>query len=99
MLESMPRTVPAGRFAQLVEVATKTFVTRGYRLTQMADVAEALGVAKGTIYGYVASKDALFDAAVRFADGHVAMPESSALPLATPKAGSTIGYIRDTLGG
>jgi AcrR family transcriptional regulator len=94
----MPRTVPPGRFEQLVDVATKTFVSRGYRLTQMADVAEALGVAKGTVYGYVESKDALFDAAVRFADGQVALPEPSSLPLPTPRAGSTIRYIRERLG-
>jgi AcrR family transcriptional regulator len=89
--------IPADRFSQLIEVATKTFVARGYRLTQMADVADALGVAKGTIYGYVESKEALFDAAVRFADGQVPVPESSALPLATPAAGTTAGYIRERL--
>jgi AcrR family transcriptional regulator len=59
----------------LIEVATQTFVARGYRLTQMSDVAEALGVAKGTLYGYVESKEALFDAAVRLADGQGTLPE------------------------
>lgn len=93
----MTRTIPADRFAQLVEVATRTFVARGYRLTQMADVADALGVAKGTLYGYVASKEALFDAAVRFADGHEPAPEPSQLPLPTPPPGSTVGYIRARL--
>lgn len=78
-------------------MATKTFVARGYRLTQMADVAEALGVAKGTVYGYVESKEALFDAAVRFADGQSPVPQPSALPLATPAAGATVRYIRKRL--
>jgi AcrR family transcriptional regulator len=91
------RTIPADRFVQLIDVATKTFVSRGYRLTQMADVAEALGVAKGTLYGYVESKEALFDAAVRFADGHATAPEPSALPLPTPAAGSTVAYVRQRL--
>jgi AcrR family transcriptional regulator len=89
------RTVPEGRFAQLIEVATKTFVARGYRLTQMADVADALGVAKGTLYGYVASKEALFDAAVRFADHPPASPP--ALPLPAPASGSTLQYIQARL--
>lgn len=93
----MARPIPPERFAQLVDVATTTFVARGYRLTQMADVAEALGVAKGTLYGYVESKEALFDAAVRFADRPNSVPRASALPLATPAHGSTVDYIRGRL--
>ena len=78
-------------------MATNTFVARGYRLTQMSDVARELGVAKGTLYGYVESKEALFDAAVRFADGHGDEPEPSALPLRTPVVGSTVQYIQARL--
>ena len=93
----MTRTIPESRFNQLIEVATKLFVARGYRLTQVADVAEALGVAKGTLYGYIESKEALFDAAVRFADGHGPVPEPSTLPLSTPAAGSTVQYVQTRL--
>lgn len=93
----MARSIPEGRFTELIEVATKTFVARGYRLTQMSDVAESLGVAKGTLYGYVESKEALFDAAVRFADGQGPLPESSMLPLPTPAAASTVQYIQGRL--
>jgi AcrR family transcriptional regulator len=93
----VPRTVPSERFAQLIEVATKTFVARGYRLTQMSDVAEALGVSKGTLYGSVESKEALFDGAVRFADGHEALPAPGALPLRTPAPGSTVRYVQERL--
>lgn len=93
----MARTIPAARFGQLIEAATNTFIARGYRLTQMADVAEALGVAKGTIYGYVESKEALFDAAVRFADGHLALPALDQLPLPTPAAGMTVSHIRERI--
>jgi AcrR family transcriptional regulator len=93
----MARAIPPERIGQLVEVATKTFIARGYRLTQMADVADALGLAKGTLYGYVESKEALFDAAVRFADGHAAPPAPSELPLPTPAPGTTLSYIRARL--
>ncbi len=93
----MARTIPPGRFGQLVDAATKTFIEHGYRLTQMADVAEALGVAKGTLYGYVESKEALFDAALRYADGHVAMPALPELPLRTPGSGATIAYVRERI--
>jgi AcrR family transcriptional regulator len=49
----MARSIPAGRVEQLVDCATSVFIDRGYRRTQMADVADALGVAKGTLYLYV----------------------------------------------
>jgi AcrR family transcriptional regulator len=93
----MARPIPPERFSHLVEVATRTFIARGYRLTQMADVAEALGVAKGTLYLYVESKEALFDACVRHADGHVATPVPADLPVRTPAAGATVAYVRERL--
>ena len=93
----MARAIPPQRLGKLVEVATQIFIARGYRLTQIADIAEALGVAKGTIYGYVESKEALFDAAVRYADGHGAPPALSELPMRTPVQGATVGYIRERI--
>ncbi|MEQ1567685.1 MAG: helix-turn-helix domain-containing protein [Myxococcota bacterium] len=95
----MARSIPADRFRRLVDVATRTFITNGYRLTQMADVADALGVAKGTLYGYVESKDALFDAVVRHADGHVTLPRVDELPLRTPAPGATVAFVQERLAG
>ncbi|MBT8480908.1 MAG: TetR/AcrR family transcriptional regulator, partial [Myxococcales bacterium] len=89
----MARTIPEDRFKSLIEVATATFIAEGYRQTQMADVAEALGVAKGTLYGYVQSKAALFDAAVRHADGHERLPETDELPVQTPAPGATVALL------
>jgi len=93
----MARAIPPDRFRQLVEVATGIFVERGYRSTQMADVADALGLAKGTIYGYVESKEALFDAAVRYADAPDAGPDPKRLPLRSPTPGSTVAFVRERL--
>ena len=93
----MARKTPPERLSQLVECATRVFIEQGYRRTQMADIAEALGVAKGTLYLYVESKDALFDLVTRCADGENPLPQLSALPLPTPAPGSTIGYVRDVL--
>ena len=84
----MVRSIPPGRLKQLIDAATQVFIAEGYRRTQMEDVAAALGVAKGTLYGYVESKAALFDAALRYADGHEPLPEVSALPLAVAAEGS-----------
>ena len=70
----MARQIPDDRLAQLLEAATGVFIEQGYRRTQMADVAAALGVAKGTLYLYVESKEALFDLVCRYAD-HAAVGE------------------------
>jgi AcrR family transcriptional regulator len=93
----MARSIPSGRLERLIEVATETFIAEGYRRTQMADVAEALGVAKGTLYGYVESKAALFDAAIRCADGHEPLPATDELPIKTPLAGTTVKRLEDRI--
>ncbi len=93
----MARSIPPGRLERLIELATETFIAEGYRRTQMADVAEALGVAKGTLYGYVESKAALFDAAIRYADGHEPLPETTELPIETPAPGVTVRRLEDRI--
>src|SRR5258705_6095582 len=93
----MPRQIPEDRFDQLVDCATKVFVEQGYRRTQMADVATAMGVAKGTLYLYVQSKEALFDFACRYADAPPAAREAPAFPIRSPKTGSTLRYVREEL--
>jgi len=93
----MPRTIPVGRLEQLVDCATRVFIDQGYRRTQMADVANALGVAKGTLYLYVESKDALFDLVARYADTERPFQNPPALPVPTPKPGATLEYVRQRL--
>ena len=86
----MARKRPADRFERLVDTATRVFIeSGGYARTQIDDVARALGVAKGTVYLYVESKEALFDLAVRHADGDVAVEEPGELPVKTPAPGAT----------
>jgi AcrR family transcriptional regulator len=89
----MVRTIPHHRFNELVEAATQVFITQGYRRTQMADVAKAMGLAKGTLYGYVESKAALFDAALRYGDhpGPIAPP--ARFPIPTPEEGATLQFV------
>ena len=91
----MARSIPEDRLPRLVEVATGVFIEQGFKQTRMEDVAEALGVAKGTVYLYVESKEALFDLVCRSADRPVEHP--SELPVGSPPAGSTIKYIVDRL--
>jgi len=93
----MARSIPEGRLRELVDRATEVFIAQGYQRTQMEDVAGALGVGKGTLYGYVESKAALFDAALRYADGHEELPSPTDLPLATPVPNATLAMLRERL--
>ncbi len=85
----MPRAIPESRFDELLEAATAVFLEQGYRRTQIADVAARMGLAKGSVYTYVESKEALFDCVLRHADrsGRVELPDD--LPVRTPSPGAT----------
>ncbi len=93
----MARHDPAARLSELVRSATEVFIERGYKATQMEDVASSLGVAKGTLYVYVQSKEALFDLVVRCADTAKSFQRIPRLPIPTPKQGATLGYVRERL--
>ncbi len=84
----MARRIPPERFDELVRAATAVFIERGYRQTQMADIALAIGVAKGTLYGYVESKDALFVLCLSAADERGPIPLPDVLPLPSPPPGA-----------
>src|SRR5260370_35964169 len=83
----MARTIPADRFSAVVAASARAFITHGYQRTQVQDVADALGLAKGTLYGYAQGKAALFAAAVRYADGHEPVPGLTDLPVPAPGGG------------
>jgi AcrR family transcriptional regulator len=89
--------MPDDRIERLVDCATAVFIERGYTLTQMADVAAALGVAKGTLYLYVESKEALFDLVARYADAPRPFAKRPALPVRTPRTGATLKYVRERI--
>ncbi len=52
------------RPAEIIESALKLWKEKGFAATKMEDVAKKAGVAKGTVYLYFKSKEALFEAAV-----------------------------------
>jgi len=93
----MARRIPDDRIDQLIDTATQVFIEQGYRRTQMADIADAMGVAKGTLYLSVESKEALFDLACRFADAPRPLPRPERLPVATPPPGATLAYVGERL--
>jgi AcrR family transcriptional regulator len=52
------------RCEELLDAAARTFANHGFENTEMQQVADALGIGKGTIYRYFPSKEELFLAAV-----------------------------------
>jgi AcrR family transcriptional regulator len=57
----MPAIVDkAAKRAQIVSNAAEVFSQTGYHATKMADIAQAAGIGKGTIYEYFATKEQLF---------------------------------------
>ena len=54
------RAAAARRRAAIIEAATRLFLTRGYRATTMAAVAQEAGVSAETVYAVVGTKPELF---------------------------------------
>jgi len=54
--------IRAERKQQILDTALAVFAQKGYGDTRIGDIANATGIAKGTIYLYFESKDALFEA-------------------------------------
>ncbi|WP_332644780.1 TetR/AcrR family transcriptional regulator [Aeromicrobium sp.] len=93
----MARTIPPDRLAAVIDAAVGVFVTHGYRRTQMQDVADSLGLAKGTLYGYASTKEALFAAAIRYGDGLESLPRYGDLPLPAPNSEELATLVADRL--
>lgn len=92
----MARRRPDNRLPDLIEAGVRVFTERGYQRTQMADVAKAMGVAPGTLYLYVESKEALFHLLVErgWSSEPTSLPE---LPIRTPAPGATLQMLRRRL--
>ena len=89
----MARTIPPERLPLVLEAAAGVFVAHGYQRSQMQDVADALGLAKGTLYRYATSKAALFAAVVRYADRIEPLPAAEELPVPDPAAGELAALV------
>jgi AcrR family transcriptional regulator len=85
------------RWLELVEAATQVFLNKGYKRAQMSDITDAMGLSAGAIYRYVESKEALFDLVVRAGAGMEVEVSKLTPPIATPRPGATLAYLRETL--
>lgn len=93
----MVRKATSVRLKELIAVATRLFIAKGYRRTRMEDVTRAMGLSPGAIYRYVESKEALFDLIIRVSTSAEPDWEEVKIPLPTPKPGATLSFIRRTL--
>ncbi|SDU25203.1 TetR/AcrR family transcriptional regulator [Jiangella alkaliphila] len=93
----MARTIPSDRFAAVIAAAARVFITHGYQRAQLQDVANALGLGKGTLYGYAQGKAALFAATVRYADGREPLPTPAELPVPVAADGETAALVAGRL--
>src|SRR5919197_1097833 len=91
------RRRPADGLDQVIAAALRVFADKGYRRTQMSDVAREMRVAPGTLYGYVESKDALFHLVVDRAFTAQAGTAAPRLPIPTPPPGATLARLRERL--
>jgi TetR/AcrR family fatty acid metabolism transcriptional regulator len=51
---------------QILDAAIRIFAQRGVKNTKIADIAEAAGIGKGTVYEYFQSKDEIISASFRY---------------------------------
>jgi AcrR family transcriptional regulator len=91
------KRISATRWQEVARAATEVFLRKGYKRAQMADVTEALGLSAGAVYRYVESKEALFDLVVRLGAGMNLETSNLTAPIATPKPGATLAFLRKTL--
>jgi AcrR family transcriptional regulator len=66
---AMARLATEDRRRQIGDAALKAFSEKGFRLTQVADIAKIAGAAPGTLYLYAPSKEVLFLMAMQRALG------------------------------
>lgn len=82
------------RVPELIDAAVMVFAEKGYRATQMTDVAASMGVAAGSLYNYVDSKEGLFALCLeRMIQG--GSPPQVTLPFAAPPLGVTLKRLHD----
>jgi AcrR family transcriptional regulator len=58
------RSGPKRRDREVIETAARIFYERGYAGTSVGEIASALGILKGSLYYYIASKEHLLDTIV-----------------------------------
>jgi AcrR family transcriptional regulator len=85
----------AGRTRGIARAALAAFIQGGYRLTQIAHVADRLGVSVGSLYRYVESKEALFHIAALEALDR--LPDVLPLPFKVAGSQETVAVLTEMI--
>src|SRR5215468_7101894 len=85
------------RLEQIIAAGLRVFAEKGYRRTQMADVARQMGVSPGTLYNYVTGKESLFYLIIDRALLATPAAEAPKLPIPTPAPGAIVQRLRERL--
>ncbi len=79
--ENFERAVPpkarrtrevGSRFEDIVDAAARLFSEQGYAATSIQDIADSVGMLKGSLYHYIHTKEDLLDAVIHEAHQHTA---------------------------
>jgi AcrR family transcriptional regulator len=81
---------PDERPSEILEAALRTFAERGYANTRLEDVAATVGVTKGTIYHYFATKEELLRRAIQHYHEEAFRPLQAVLKKRTGPVSATI---------
>ena len=94
-IQAIQAQLVAARRTQILDAATQVFASKGFNRATIRDVAQAAGVADGTIYNYFANKtDLLFGLLERLNDTE-RRPASLALAAEAPFADYFRAYLRE----
>jgi AcrR family transcriptional regulator len=91
------RPRPEDRLEDLVRAGAVVFARRGYRRTQMAEVAQEMGVSPGNLYNYVQGKDALFYLVLRRVFGERPGDQALELPVTGANVSVTSEWVAERL--
>jgi AcrR family transcriptional regulator len=64
-VDGKQKVIAEFRRSEILAASTKVFATKGFVATRMEDIAKAARLAKGTLYLYFQSKDAIYQATVQ----------------------------------
>ena len=80
----MSRLTPKNRIPDMIKAAVQVFSRKGYRLTQMEEIAKGANISKATLYYYFKNKAHLFHYILE--NG---VPEESEIPPPPPETASS----------
>ncbi len=82
------------RRSEILAAAAKVFGQKGYDATHMLDIAKAAGLAKGTLYLYFPSKDAIYEGVIKHAMAELSSLTEKHVARESDFAGKLRAFIR-----